>query len=115
MNNYDTAYQLSREMRESDEYRAYCAAKENAFEKQLNRDLYRQFIQISREIQAAQFANQSIPEETQAKFNQLIGFLSLNAELGEFMMAEHRMNQMMGDVFKILADAVDLDLGFLES
>jgi hypothetical protein len=31
------------------------------------------------------------------------------------MMMEHRMNQMLSDIFKILADAVDLDLGFLNA
>ncbi len=115
MNSYDTAYQLAREMRESEIYQSYCAAKEKAFEKELNRDLYKQYIQIAREIQAAQFANQSIPEDVQTRFNQLMGILALNADLGAFMMAEHRINQMMSDIFKILADAVDLDLGFLNA
>ena len=48
MNNYDTAYELARQMRESEIYKSYCAAKERAFEKELNRDLYKQYIVIAR-------------------------------------------------------------------
>jgi cell fate (sporulation/competence/biofilm development) regulator YlbF (YheA/YmcA/DUF963 family) len=115
MNSYDTAYALAREMRESEVYQSYVAAKEKAFEKELNRDLYKQFVQVSREVQAAQFAGQPVSEELQTRFGQLMGVLSLNADVTAFMMTEHRLNQMMSDIFKILADAVDLDLGFLNA
>jgi cell fate (sporulation/competence/biofilm development) regulator YlbF (YheA/YmcA/DUF963 family) len=76
MQSYDTAYALAKEMRESELYKSYCAAKEKAFETELNRGLYKQFLQVSREIQAAQFANQPISEEVQQKFNQLMGILA---------------------------------------
>ena len=48
----------------------------------------------------------------QQQYQQLMGVLSLNTELTNFMLAEHRLNQLMSDIFKILADAVQMDLGF---
>jgi cell fate (sporulation/competence/biofilm development) regulator YlbF (YheA/YmcA/DUF963 family) len=115
MNSYDTAHSLAREMRASEVYKIYCEAREKAFEKELNRDLYKQYFQVSREVHAAQMANTPISEEQQTRFKQLFNLLSLNAELTAFMMAEHRLHQMIGDIYKILGDAVDLDLGFLDA
>ena len=31
-----------------------------------------------------------------------------------YLMAEHAVNQIMSDIYKILADAVEIDLHFLE-
>ena len=114
MQNYDKAYELAREMHESDLYKNYCAAKEKAFANELNRDLYKKFVSISRAVNAAQLAGQQPSEELQQQFNQLMSVLALNLDVSNFMMAEHLLNQMMSDVFKILADAVDLNLDFLE-
>lgn len=113
MKNYDTAYALAREMRESELYQSYLAAKEKAFEKQINRDLYKQFMQISNEIQEAQFTGKQISEQTQEKFKQLMGVLSLNAEVNAFILAEQRLRQTLNDIFKILTDTLDFSLEFL--
>ena len=57
-------------------------------------------------------AGQPVTDEMQQQYQQLMGVLSLNTELTNFMLAEHRLNQLMSDIFKILADAVQMDLGF---
>lgn len=114
MQNYDKAHELAREMRDSELYKNYCAAKEKAFENELNRDLYKKFAEMSRAVNAAQLAGQQPGEELQQQFNQMMSLLSLNEDVMNFMMAEHMLNQMMSDVFKILAEAVDLNLDFLD-
>ena len=40
--------------------------------------------------------------------------LQLNREASEFLIAEYRLNIMLSDVYKILAEAIDIDLGMLE-
>ena len=40
--------------------------------------------------------------------------LMLNQEASAYLMAEFRLNQMLGDVYKILAEAIDVDLGALD-
>ena len=38
----------------------------------------------------------------------------MDKDASAFLMAEYRMNQMLGDVYKILAEAIDVDLSGLE-
>ena len=40
--------------------------------------------------------------------------LQLNPDASAYLMAEYRLNTMLGDVYKILADGIDLDLGLSE-
>lgn len=110
---YDAAHALANEMRASEEYTNYCAAKEKAFEDDMSKDLYNQFKKLSMTVNAAVMAGQQLDEETQQKYQQMLSLLSLNPKLNEFMIAEHRLNLLIGDVFKILADAVEMDLSFL--
>ena len=114
MQNYDKAYELARLIKDSDEYKQYCAAKEKAFEQEMNRDLYKQYRALSMTVNAAIMAGQEIDEESKQKFQQLTGLLALSPDVNEFMLAEHRLNTMMGDIFKILTDAIDLELDFLQ-
>ena len=59
-------------------------------------------------------AGQEPSAELVEQYNKLMSVLSLNTDVQDFMLAEHRLNQMIGDIFKILADAVQVDLSFLE-
>ena len=114
MNSYDTACALAKEIRDSALYKDYLSAKEKAFGEEMNRNLYKQFVEISRQIQAQQFAGQAPTDQQKEQFNRLMGVLSLNADVGAFMALELRVNQMLSDVFKIIGDAVDLQLDFLK-
>lgn len=114
MKNYDKAYDLAKEIKESEEYLEYCSLRDEVFADEINRSLYKQYRQLSLSINAALMAGQEIDEETNEKYNKLTGLLSLNPKVNEFMIAEHRVNQTMGDIFKILADAIELELDFLK-
>ncbi len=110
MKNYDTAYALAREIRESELYQQFLAAKEKAFEKEMNRDLYKQFMQISTEIQQLYFAGQQASEEQQTKYKQLLDVLSLNPDVQAYIMIDQRIHQMLNDIIKILTDDLDFSL-----
>ena len=112
MQNYDKAYELAREIQTSEIYQSYLKAKETAFGNDLNKNLYEKYTELTRQVMGAQMAGQSVTDEMQQQYQQLMGVLSLNTELTNFMLAEHRLNQLMSDIFKILADAVQMDLGF---
>ena len=112
MQNYDKAYELAKEIKESEVYQSYLKAKEEAFSNDLNKNLYDKYTELTRQVMGAQMAGQPVTDEMQQQYQQLMGVLSLNTELTNFMRAEHRLNQLMSDIFKILADAVQMDLGF---
>ena len=49
------------------------------------------------------------------KLQKIGELLQFDADASAYLMAEFRLKRMVGDVYKILADAVDIDLGPLEA
>ena len=40
--------------------------------------------------------------------------LQLNQDASAFLFAEYRLNRVVSDIYKIIAEAIDVDLGALE-
>ena len=114
MPSYDKVHALANELKNSEEYREYCQARDAAFEHEMNRSLYKEQKKVSMAINAAYMAGQEPSEDLKKKYQSLIEVLALNEDVTKFMMAEHKLNQMMGDIFNILAEAIDLNLDFLK-
>ncbi len=100
MQNYDKAYELAKEIKESEVYQSYLKAKEEAFSNELNKNLYDKDTELTRQVMGAQMAGQPVTDEMQQQYQQLMGVLSLNTELTNFMLAEHRLNQLMSDILR---------------
>lgn len=113
MKSYDNVYKLADEIKNSETFAQYKEARDKAFESELNKDLYKKYKEIELKVNAYLMANKEPDEELKKEYQQITSVLSLNSDISAFMIAEHRLNQMMGDIFRILAKAVDIDLGFL--
>ena len=50
-------------------------------------------------------------EECLERLQKVGEVLQLNRDASDYLIAEYRLNTMLGDVYKILADALDLSLG----
>ena len=53
-------------------------------------------------------------DEAMERLQKIGEVLQLNPDASAYLMAEYRLNTMLGDVYKILADGIDLDLGLSE-
>ena len=53
-------------------------------------------------------------DEALEKLQKIGELLQLNKEASDYLLAEFRLNRMLGDVYKILAEAIDVDLSALE-
>ena len=62
MNPYDQAHILANVLRKSEEYAAYCAAKEKAFALEANVKLIKRYKKEQFRAQAAHMAGEKIPE-----------------------------------------------------
>ena len=113
MISYDKAHELANEIRESEEFQQYRALKESVFADEMNKNLYKEFKTINLAMNAAYLSGSQPESETMEKYQKLMGLLSLNSQVVEFMQAEFRMKQILSDIFKILSDAADLSLDFL--
>jgi cell fate (sporulation/competence/biofilm development) regulator YlbF (YheA/YmcA/DUF963 family) len=111
---YDNARKLAQELRESDEYRAYCEARDRAFQNESTKNLIAEYHKLQMKAQANAISGEK-NEELLQKLQKLGELLQLDMDAASFLMAEYRMNSMLGDVYKILAEAIDIDLSALEA
>ena len=111
---YDNARRLAEELKNSEEYRAYCAAKERAFANESTRNLIGEYHKLQMKAQANAISGEKNDELLQ-KLQKLGEVLQFDADAANFLMAEYRLNTMLGDVYKILAEAIDIDLSALEA
>lgn len=111
---YDGVYALANEIKGSEEYKQYAEAKEAAFANDTNAALIKEYQKLMVEVQMYLAAGQQAPAETSERMQQLIQILQMNNEAMAFLLAETRFNSVMSDVFRILTEAVDIKLDFLE-
>ena len=110
---YDKARELSRMLAESEEYKAYKETREKALANETTKALIQEYHQLQMKAQAALV--QGKKDDACMEGLQKIGeVLQLNRDASDFLLAEYKLNVMLGDVYKILAEAIDIDLGMLE-
>ena len=110
---YDRANELARELGSSEEYRAYKDAKERAFANETTKALLKEYMALRVKAQGAMMSGNK-DDEGMARLQKIGELLQMNADASDFLIAEYRLNTMLGDVYRILAEAIDLDLGILE-
>lgn len=110
---YDTARQLARELKDSPEYAAFEAARERAAENENTRALLDEYHRMQIRAQAAEVAGKR-DEELMQRLQKMGELLQFDAEASAYLMAEYRLNRMLADVYKLLAEAVGADLGMLD-
>ncbi|MEA5047659.1 MAG: YlbF family regulator [Eubacteriales bacterium] len=111
---YDTAKQLAAELKNSIEYKEYNAAKEHATQNATTRSLIEEYNKLQILSQAALIAGDS-ENESLKKLQKIGELLQFDRDASVYLMAEYRLKRMLGDVYKTLAEAVEIDLGPLES
>ena len=53
-------------------------------------------------------------DETMQRLQKIGELLQLNQDASAFLFAEYRLNRVVSDIYKIIAEAIDVDLGALE-
>ena len=105
---YDKARDLAKAMAESEEYVSYKNAKEKAFANDTTKALLKEYMTLRIRMQGQK------DDEAMERLQKIGEVLQLNPDASAYLMAEYRLNTMLGDVYKILADGIDLDLGLSE-
>jgi cell fate (sporulation/competence/biofilm development) regulator YlbF (YheA/YmcA/DUF963 family) len=111
---YDTAKKLASELQASEEYRAYTLAKQHAMESTTTRSLIEEYNRLQIRAQAAVIAGES-DGEIVTKLQKIGELLQFDKDASAYLMEEYRLKRMLGDVYKILAEAVEIDLSPLEA
>lgn len=110
---YNKARELAKLLSQSEEYTTYKALKEKAMENETTKALISEYHQYQLRAQAAIVSGQK-DEEAMRHLQKIGEVLQLNQEASAYLISEYRLNRMVGDIYKILADAIDANLSMLE-
>ena len=103
-NLYDTANQLERELRQSEEFAAVKLAFEAVQQSDEAKALFEEFRTVNVELQQKQFSGQEITEEDIQKAQELGQKVSENEHIKALMEAEQRLNTIMQDINRIITN-----------
>lgn len=104
----DAAKVLAQEIRNSPEYREYAAAKEALSYSDSAKALIKEYRRMQVAIQMGAMAGSSVPADDMQRFSQISSLLYGGTDTSRYLIAELQLQRMMGDVFKLLTDAADI-------
>ncbi|MEG1547650.1 MAG: YlbF family regulator [Clostridia bacterium] len=110
---YDKARELAKLLSESEEFKTYRESRDKAMANDTTKALIKEYHQLQLQAQASMVSGNK-DDLCMERLQKIGEVLQLNPDASVYLMAEFRMNRMLGDVYKILADAIDVDLGMLE-
>ena len=113
MNVYDKAHELARALAQSNEYKAFVRARDAVERDAKNKDILKDFKNKQYKLQLAQMSGNKPSDEEIQNLQKLYEILSYNTEINNFLQAEMTFSRMLADVYKIIGEAVDIDLDFL--
>jgi cell fate (sporulation/competence/biofilm development) regulator YlbF (YheA/YmcA/DUF963 family) len=109
MNIYDSAHQLARTIKNSNEYKAF---KKNMNEVKKDKTASKLLADLRNrqlDLQRSQVLGEKIDQNKINKLEELYKIASLNPKLSNYLQSELKFMQTMEDINKILAEAVDVD------
>lgn len=107
MNVYDAAHNLAQAIKESEEYKHFKILDDEIQEIDSLKDMMNEFQERQLELQTMQMMGQNLDEEKLKSTQELFETIGKDPKASEYFQAEMKLNQMMGDVSKILGDAMD--------
>ena len=111
---HDKARELASMLKESEEYKSYNTTKENAFSNETTGGLIKQYHKERLTAQAALMAGNE-DKDAMERLQKIGELLQLNVDASNFLIAEYRLNVIISDIYKIIAEAIDVDLSMLDS
>lgn len=107
---YAKAHELAQEIRQSEEYRTYMDLRDRVMADDTNKTLLKEYKKMQTRLQMAAMAQSTSDNEEMQRFSQLSALLFSQQEISAYLLAEMRLQQAMGDIFKIITDASGLEL-----
>lgn len=111
---YDTAIKLAEELKNSEEYKTFKALADKVRDNETTVALLKDYHKLQIEVQSMMYTGEK--DDAKLERMQKLGeVLQLNPDASEYLIAEYRLNTVIGDIYKIIADAVNIDLSMFEA
>lgn len=110
---YDKAHELAAEIKKSADYIEYARLKELATADEATQKLLSEYKKLQLEAQASYLTGREPDAETMDKLKKLGEVLAFNKDVSAFFAAEYKFQTLISDVYRIIGDACDMGLDFL--
>ncbi|HYF91961.1 MAG TPA: YlbF family regulator [Symbiobacteriaceae bacterium] len=110
VNVYDYAHSLARALKEAPEYRAFVAARTKLKARPSAEEMVRDFHKKQLDLQTLIMQGKEPPKEQKEALERLYAVISGDSDVREFLTAEQRFSVILNDVYKILGEAVDVEI-----
>lgn len=108
---YSQAYRLADAIKASEEYQTYHSLKGDVMADETQAALIREYKKLQVTIQMAVMSGSQADSEDMQRFQGITSLLFAKPEVSQYLLAEMRLQQAMADIFKIITEAADIDLG----
>lgn len=113
MNVYDRANELAGALRQSEEATEYRRLKELAEADETNRALLGEYRKLQVALQMQAMGGPKTDDDAMQRFSQISSLLYMNSDVQAYLMAEMRLQKLMADIFKVVAEAGGLNMDML--
>ena len=107
MNAYDQAHELARSLKDSSEYRAWMDSRKQLEADPKNKEMLNEMRRLQWELEMDRAMGRETDADKKQRMQQVSELINLNPTLRDHLGAEYRFAQLMSDVQKILADALN--------
>lgn len=102
VNLYDSAYELEKAIRQSNEFNSLKQVYEEVNADPAAKQLFENFRNIQMQLQQKQMMGQNISEQEVQQAQQTVALVQQNPKIARLMEAEQRLSMMIGELNKII-------------
>ena len=110
---YDRVNLLAQDIKESREFLDYKQAKDALEEDETAKQLVKQYKKLQFEAQAMLMSGKNPDQESMQQLQKLGELLSYNPKAAAYFEAEYKFNTVISDIYKIIGQAAEIDMGFM--
>ncbi|MFD2042788.1 YlbF family regulator [Ornithinibacillus salinisoli] len=106
-NMYDSAYDLEKAVRESEEFQGLKSAFEAVMNDPSAKQMFENFRDTQMELQQKQMQGEEITEEEVEKARQVVEVVQQHADISKLMEQEQRLNMVINDISRIITKPLE--------
>ncbi|ASK60888.1 hypothetical protein CFK37_01015 [Virgibacillus phasianinus] len=114
-NIYDSAYDLEKAIRESEEFKSLKGAYDAVMNDESAKQMFENFRDTQMALQEKQMQGQEITEEEVEKARQVVELVQQHEDISKLMEQEQRLNMVINDVSRIITKPLEELYGKPES
>ncbi len=108
---YSNAHRLAADIKTSEEYQTYHRLKDEVMADETVAALIKEYKKLQMTLQMAAISGQQTDSEDMQRFSGISSLLFAKPEVSQYLLAEIQMQQALADIFKIITEAADIDMG----